>query len=174
MRGLVQSQVARIILCAGLLLFLVLVVLPLGSKGNLGHVALRNVCLRNVKVMGLGCLMYSEDYDNRFPLTARWMDDLQGYVKSEATLHCPSFSHPLGNSKEALAKVPYGYAMNRFLSGSNAVKLAEPHEKPLIYESIELGRDVSGFLTDVPNPGRHGGSNEFAFADGHARSMKGS
>lgn len=60
--------------------------------------ARRASCLSNLKQIGLGVMMYVQDYDERFPYYYyptegdTWIDVIQPYVKSKQVFHCPSFS----------------------------------------------------------------------------------
>jgi len=62
--------------------------------------ARRASCLSNLKQIGLGMMMYVQDYDERYPqayytvdsVTTTWQDMLQPYVKSEQIFICPSSS----------------------------------------------------------------------------------
>lgn len=56
-------------------------------------------CLSNMKQIGLAFLQYNQDYDEYFPglysgdwgnSTARWMDNIQPYVKNTQIFNCPS------------------------------------------------------------------------------------
>ena len=65
--------------------------------------ARRSSCSSNFKQIGLGLMQYTQDYDERFPLSAisqvrpsvdgtpiGWADAIQPYVKSTQILQCPS------------------------------------------------------------------------------------
>lgn len=94
-------------------------------------------CLSNLKQMGLGLMMYTQDYDENlvpawigyptygFPGNARWCDVIQPYVKNSQIFTCPSSGTkfvpvPTGkipNDIDPATNVPYrqengGYAMN--------------------------------------------------------------
>lgn len=65
--------------------------------------ARRTSCLSNLKQMGLGTMMYVQDYDEHYPWTiiyysasstAIWRTLLQPYVKSTQVFVCPSSSAP--------------------------------------------------------------------------------
>jgi len=62
--------------------------------------ARRASCLSNLKQIGLGTMMYVQDYDESYPLTlnriteGRWYDIIQPYVKSDQVFQCPSSGGP--------------------------------------------------------------------------------
>ena len=64
--------------------------------------ARRSSCLSNLKQIGLGMMMYVQDYDDRFPAayfrlnasdTINWQDLVMPYVNSEQLFVCPSSIH---------------------------------------------------------------------------------
>ena len=76
--------------------------------------ARRSSCQSNLKQIGLGILQYSQDYDEKQPLTVfgpngasnwptayKWMDAIYPYVKSEQIFRCPSDSSTVGYYKYA-------------------------------------------------------------------------
>lgn len=65
--------------------------------------ARRSSCMSNLKQIGLGVMMYTQDYDERYPWTlmyysssinANWRTSVQPYVKSTQVFVCPSSSAP--------------------------------------------------------------------------------
>ena len=64
--------------------------------------ARRTSCLSNLKQMGIATMMYTQDYDEHYPLTfiywgsvlAWWPDLLQPYLKNRQVFICPSDSTP--------------------------------------------------------------------------------
>jgi prepilin-type processing-associated H-X9-DG protein len=63
--------------------------------------ARQTACMSKLKQMGLGLMMYSQDYDENlvpawigsaYPGYARWMDVIQPYVKNKQIFTCPSSS----------------------------------------------------------------------------------
>jgi prepilin-type N-terminal cleavage/methylation domain-containing protein/prepilin-type processing-associated H-X9-DG protein len=79
--------------------------------------ARRAACLSNLKQIGLGIMMYSQDYDEHYPVqtnyqisnyatsaSPNWIVEIQPYVKSWQLFVCPSATDatsgaPSGNSK---------------------------------------------------------------------------
>jgi type II secretory pathway pseudopilin PulG len=117
-------------------------------------------CMSNIRQLSLAMQMYAQDYDDRLPLRARWMDSLLPYTKNEALLHCPSV-RPGGQTS-------YGYAFNSPLAGKKRSKLPSPATTPVLYDSRNLARNASDPMTSLPNPPRHLG-NVIGYADGHVR-----
>jgi prepilin-type N-terminal cleavage/methylation domain-containing protein/prepilin-type processing-associated H-X9-DG protein len=63
--------------------------------------ARQSTCISNTKQLGLGVLMYAQDYDEQYPMMSfkaapgiayriRWADQIYPYVKNEALFLCPS------------------------------------------------------------------------------------
>lgn len=119
-------------------------------------------CLSNAKQMATGSIIYASDFDDRFPLRHRWMDDLRPYVRNESLYHCPE-----------VPKGAYGYAYNAAISG----KKSPPDDAnvPLIYDSQILTRNASDRVRSLPPSGRHPKNNPaknvIAYADGHAKAV---
>jgi prepilin-type processing-associated H-X9-DG protein len=112
--------------------------------------------------------MYTADYDDRLPAKGPWLDNLQPYLKNP-DIHCPSLA--TGPDRKAKAS---GYAFNAFLAGADTGKMTDKDKKPLLYETRILEKNVWGYLTDTPNPGRHEGKCMFVFVDGHCNAVGGS
>src|ERR1044071_4742778 len=51
-------------------------------------------CLSNIKQLGLGALMYSQDFDDRMPLGRNWNDAIYPYLKNDSLFHCPEAEQP--------------------------------------------------------------------------------
>lgn len=139
----------------------VLIVLPLA-----GHIR-GWFCIDNTIQVGMGLLMYAEDYDAHMPAGNRWMDAVHPYVKDESMFHCPE-------AKIGASEPVYGYAFNNSLGGKSIKTPADPQTTPLLYDSNNLTRNASDPATSVADPPRHGNSNAVEFLDGHARMMTGS
>jgi len=107
-------------------------------------------------------IMYAQDYDDRLPDAATWMDDVSPYIKNQDLFHCP---------QDEWHK--YSYAMNSRLGGAKTTGIPEPMLDSVIvlYESDSGRRNASGLLTiaDLADPRRHDGGLFFAFAGGRVR-----
>jgi hypothetical protein len=131
-------------------------------------------CASNLKQQGLAILMYTQDYDNRLPPAARWMDVTDPYVGSSAAAvrQCPSVS---GGGSAANSGV-FGYAFDSRLSGRTQSKIASSGQVTMAYDSDDLGRNANDPGTSLAGgKGRHGSrsrpGNNHLFADGSVRWM---
>lgn len=104
--------------------------------------ARRSSCQSNLKQIGLGLLQYSQDYDERQPLTVfgsvgasnwptkyKWMDAIYPYIKSEQVFKCPSDALSAGS--------PYRYAGN--LPGTDSFSFGSYVYNDGYYNSIVPG-----------------------------------
>ena len=151
---MVKSAV-MVVLLAGLVGLLVFV--------NRGSAVSRDpskyACLSSMKHTVTGMLMYADDNDSHVP-PAGWMEPLFHYVKDERMFRCPN-----------VAEGGFGYAINRFLAGKKLVTSKEAELMPLLHETKDLGRNVCEYFPQTPIPGRHSGSNNVVFADGHCEAI---
>jgi hypothetical protein len=146
-----------------------------GSKNTLGYADGRTqdnsppvstekpiaVSLSNVKQLGLGLLLYENDWDEYSTPANAWMDDLGPYVKNSALFQSPAVAAANPNQ--------YGYALNSAMAGINLQTLNSPSSTIAIFDSTVLTRNATAATTTLPNPGRYDGQNAVGFADGHAR-----
>jgi prepilin-type N-terminal cleavage/methylation domain-containing protein/prepilin-type processing-associated H-X9-DG protein len=120
-------------------------------------------CLSNVKQLGLGLMMYAQDYDETFPLLFAasnapppggvffpgywtWPNFAMAYVKNEKIHACPDgFSEKLGGGNRQVGS----YGINRHLvdTGGNSKSLAQI-DKPA---SMYLLMDAGGYQADCYN-----------------------
>ncbi len=133
---------------------------------SMGGKAAQMTCLSNLKQLGLALMMYTTDYDGRMPPADKWCDLTMPYVKNEEVYKCPS------------AEGPWSYAMNYKLSRLNEASIASPAETISLFETMPCRKnawdDARGALpgATLANPPRHNGWNNYAFVDGHAKSLK--
>ncbi|MCW3055674.1 MAG: hypothetical protein JWN14_4844, partial [Chthonomonadales bacterium] len=118
-------------------------------------------CLSNIKQLDLGVLMYTQDYDDRYPLPKTWNDEIYPYVKNKVVFQCPS--------EEEEEKLPT-YAMNGSLKGKVSAAVDKQAQTVMLFDSIP-GKNLAGGKALFPNPLRHNGGayNTIGFADGHAK-----
>ena len=160
--------VCAIVGCSCLALF-VLVILPailFPVFSQARESAQAAACLSNEKQQALAVLMYTEDYDEKLPRAARWMEDLVPYTKNEMIFHCPSISP--GN-----VTPDCGYAFDSRLSGQELADIESPATSAMIFESTDLKRSAADACKSLPQGDqlRHHSDN-IAFMDGHAHAFR--
>jgi len=120
--------------------------------------ARQTACLSNIKQLSLACLMYTSDYDERFPTAVDpkgFHDQIFPYVRNEGLFTCPS------------APNEPGYAFNPNLAGKSLEDIRNPGQVPMLWDA---GAQPGG-VTPVPGTtgGRHNGGDNVAYVDGHAK-----
>ncbi|MEJ5251636.1 MAG: DUF1559 domain-containing protein [Chthonomonadetes bacterium] len=165
--------------------------------------ARKSACLSNMKQLGLGMVMYTQDYDEMLPMPNYdrwvgrrsdwgvdliiWYDLLMPYVKNHQIFVCPSRPDEAVGRTGGWGTVtrPKGYAMNAYVfgwtygSGQNAFALAgiqEPASKIIIVElPFELFDAGLWYIGYTWYPLRtHGGTINWTFVDGHAKALRSS
>ena len=115
-------------------------------------------CLSNLKQIGLGLLMYAQDYDERFPATYQWMVEGQQwplyswrgamvpYVKNSQLFVCPSDGAP-GNDPSPNTLGPVSYGSNSYVMQPNrgpvdtAIgRITHPAETFLVFDAWAASR----------------------------------
>lgn len=114
-------------------------------------------CVSNLRELALAAAMYAMDWDGKLPDADKWVSQLTKYLADAHVLKCPS-----------APDLECGYAMNAALSGVVLEKLQSPAETVLFFDSHLGTMNAAGGRDAVCAPGRHGGGNCYAFADGHA------
>ena len=145
--------IAGIALLAGFLL-----VLLFGPTGEPSWAVRKTACISNLRLLARGITEYSDDNDGRAPLRDSWMDGVEPYCLLPEIEHCP----------EVRGDGLFGYAFN-----ASVKAMRSQHEKttPLIYDSLNLGKNASDPFASLPKPGRHQGRDNVAYVDGHAKSV---
>jgi prepilin-type processing-associated H-X9-DG protein len=162
-RGRMSAWGWILIGCAGVSILLLAGVAILGAIlfpvfAQARERARQAVCMSHLNQMSQALAMYSQDYDDRLPRRATWMDGLGPYTHQEAVFHCPSV--------RASGPAAYGYAFNSALASQKRSKLPQPASVRALYDSSNLARNAGDPGTSLPNPPRHLG-NVIAYADGH-------
>jgi prepilin-type N-terminal cleavage/methylation domain-containing protein/prepilin-type processing-associated H-X9-DG protein len=159
-------------------------------------------CISNMKQMGLGITMYTQDYDEHLPVgsrtwapgqAARWMHQTYPYVKNAGIYHCPSSSLPAWNPNAFGNAGTYGY--NSFMLNNRIVaEINKPAETIAVVETPAGSSNTNRFRArpDVlVRPGvwtgapwstwapaesrvayRHQEQANVAFVDGHVKVMR--
>jgi prepilin-type processing-associated H-X9-DG protein len=151
--------------CLGMSVFIIMglavILFPVFAQAR--EKARQTSCLNNIKQMSLGMLMYTQDYDGKFPPTPGWMDKIAPYIKKEEVYHCPTAKSDDGNA--------YGYSFNAQVSTVSVTKIASPATTALVFDSIAEGRSASAKGLQVMTPGRHARTNNIGYTDGHAQAV---
>jgi prepilin-type N-terminal cleavage/methylation domain-containing protein/prepilin-type processing-associated H-X9-DG protein len=120
----------------------------------------RGSCLTNGKQVGLGLMMYAQDYDEHLPPAAKWMTVSMPYIKNKAVFLCPSV-------QKENPKAQAGFSMDSRLSGITLKKLSAPEKRALAYDSTRTDWDATDpGQTFAP---RHSERGNVVFADGHEK-----
>jgi prepilin-type N-terminal cleavage/methylation domain-containing protein/prepilin-type processing-associated H-X9-DG protein len=145
--------------------------------------ARRASCLSNLKQLGLGIMMYTQDYDETYPYCykypLKWPDEIMPYVKSAQVFRCPS-GEVLSGSWENPNIMNYytRYGMNNDFGSAASVdnvKIASINRPAELIMLIDTAPGDSGwtpFLAQYTNPNtdsRHFEGADIGFADGHAK-----
>jgi len=160
--------------------------------------ARRASCLSNEKQIALGFMMYTQDYDGRFPqhwgyyyeggsgTPYPWSLAILPYVKSNQLFFCPSDTNPDHNSSSSVSTGNVSYGYNYAYLAMSGTYAATPATLNLIsavkYPSETLllgdtGLNTTGYVihwsssTYLPTNSHLEGCN-FAFVDGHVKWMK--
>ncbi len=150
--------------CAGFFLIAIFaaILFPVFAKAR--EKARQSACMSNLKQISIQMLGYAQDNDDKFPPASKWMDTIEPYrspsKKDDSTYRCPALPEKNADS--------YGYAYNRSVAGKPTVKITDPQEKMLVYDSETLTRSASDAGTSL-SAGRHSYGNNIAFADGHVK-----
>jgi len=190
--------------------------------------ARQSTCLSNLKQIGLGVMMYSDDYDEMYPPSLiYWADGLgrsleeilRPYIKStsgkRSVFHCPSspaisinlYSSVYPANTDILVcdwSLDHKTASQREGDYKSVGQIDKPAEKYIAMDGgnsdgymrgsqcLDGGNSVNwtrylpgiGNLTGSPcpisnysndwNSGRHNGTDNVVFADGHAKGLKAS
>jgi len=142
-----------VVICVVLGLLLFLLSIPIMRRNK---VASANAsCQSNLKQLALGCLMYVQDYDERFPPDADWATLIDPYIMNRQLHICPAAT----NEK--------GYVRNPRLSDANLATVQYPAQTFLWWDA---GVPVPGTTPSVgATSPRHSGQDNFAYVDGHVR-----
>ena len=131
-------------------------------------------CLANTKNLSLAAQMYAADY-GVFPPAEDWADATEDYFSNETILICPDTMRvrDLKKPGDTLVELkagrrPGSYAYNASLSSLPVDGVAQPRLVVSIFES-DAGWNAAGGPELLPKEPRHGGGDNYGFADGGAR-----
>lgn len=161
--------------------------------------ARRASCMSNLKQIALGFMMYSQDYDERFPpsvvntpgsyswpngtvtTSSYWTQKIYPYIKSVQVFNCPSSNYKWEGGRDSA--ITYGVNSILFYSdadiGPSLASIANPSQTLMIADSASTTNStlgyftISQFFTTTPSRGyvsdRHLNGGNIAFADGHVK-----
>jgi prepilin-type N-terminal cleavage/methylation domain-containing protein/prepilin-type processing-associated H-X9-DG protein len=158
--------------------------------------ARRASCMSNMKQLGLGFRMYTQDFDERFPARCNaasnisWRSFIYPYVKSTQVFACPSNPNknvvPYSDNATAGAvpnmHVSYGVNPNFINNAGKQLTLAgisQPSSLILVAESLN-SQSEELLVTTLANAqarssglfAGHMGTSNYLFADGHVKSLR--
>ncbi|MFP3903313.1 MAG: DUF1559 domain-containing protein [Armatimonadota bacterium] len=144
-------------------------------------------CLSNVKQLGLGFMMYAQDYDETLiPLRTSsyeggptWYQIIQPYIKNEQILVCPSKKNQAVCYGLSFYNIAEDDGFGTPATGAALATIDKPADALMFTESdtyyvyslklYGLG-GVSGYPHNrIAYPGRHNDGNNVGFCDGHAK-----
>jgi prepilin-type processing-associated H-X9-DG protein len=122
----------------------------------------RALCMSNLKRIGLGMMMYVQDYDERYPLSSNWNQNLEPYLKDNLLYNCPT-----------LRPASYGYAFNSAIESVHVGEIENVTTTVSFFDSQLVTANATGGLQDITYRhkvwgNRYSGAN-VAFTDGHVR-----
>lgn len=122
-------------------------------------------CFSNLKQIELALMHYVQNHGYHFPDAERWVNEIAPYIKDASIFHDPA----------SRADSKYSYAFNRNLSGLPLSKLTKntPESVVMVFDSTKSTKNASDTGQSLPSPGRHSGGNDFLFADGHVKWLRG-
>ncbi len=154
-------------------------------------------CQSNLKQIGLGVMMYLQDYDERFPGGGvwdapnaqiwnpgwpGWISNVIGpYIKNNQLYECPSGTGGWWANPATGQPINYGYNYVCF-GGSKLAAVAEPASMIMIWDSINPwsdgygpihDRDLAWYKSqDWSGTSWHNQMNNYVFGDGHVKANK--
>lgn len=150
--------------------------------------ARRASCMSNLKQMGLGMMMYTQDYDERFPLQlgkypAFWGSVLQPYVKSTQVFFCPDDSLHKSSNGLSTSNLSYGYNFRNLTiyATKGGVSLADIESAAETVAIAEVGKRPAAdgpyvvrwsLTSSYPVSVMHMEGSNFVFCDGHVKWFK--
>lgn len=117
------------------------------------------ICQRNVGQLCRAVMMYSSDFDGKYPPAAGWCDAVKPYATS-ITKNADVYRCPAVPDKEC------GYGFNGALGGISEADIDNAAETVLIFES-DYGWNANGGRDAMITKSRHNGRFNTGYADTH-------
>ena len=160
--------------------------------------ARRSSCQSNLKQLALGVMQYTQDYDERFPLTyvsstppysasnpRGWADAVQSYVKSLQIFQCPSERNAPNSDPTSSGYTDYSVNMmlssdvgGNFMNGRALADFTVMHLDDYSFNArsfnwgckLATACTTAGLATlDTAVSTRHLEGQNFSFCDGHVK-----
>ncbi len=148
--------------CLGLLLavgaVLAAIMFPVFARAR--EKAQQTSCLSNLKQIGLGQLMYAQDWDEHIVAAPVWPERLDPYTKNSQIYLCPSDDR---TGPPTFQGNPVSYTMSGACGGVDLNLITSPAGVPLTYD----GTQIFGGVGDVDF--RHNMGANVNYVDGHAK-----
>ncbi len=184
----------ELLVVIAIIAILAAILLPVFARAR--ENARRSSCLSNTKQLGLAALQYTQDYDERLPVSidtaapqTYWFQQIQPYLKSNQVLFCPSDS--VSNSDPALlsyVNVSYGWNYVYLTynccggygnGGANLSQIQSVSETVMLGDSNNVGAGASPYVianqdyyAPYAPPARHLEGANICFVDGHSKWFK--
>ena len=116
--------------------------------------------LSDARQLGLAALQYAQDNKEHYPDADHWEQELKPYLDPQAS----DVFHPLA----PIGGTPRQFSLNPALSGKSMVKVSDPTNSWLFYESVSPKKSASDNLDYFPDAEKDGGHNSaVVYGDGH-------
>ena len=175
----------ELLVVIAIIAILAAILFPVFAKAR--EKARQTSCLSNVKQLALGCLMYTQDYDEIMPRSRNfatrklWANLILPYVKNEQIFYCASggqFAFPTaGLDAASRTQMGYGFTWDNSNSEAALGKIENPAET--VYLADGLGYmyypdTTGGYARCTKDVGyriqpRHNDGANLGFADGHSK-----
>jgi prepilin-type N-terminal cleavage/methylation domain-containing protein/prepilin-type processing-associated H-X9-DG protein len=114
-------------------------------------------CVSNLKQIGTGMMMYTQDYDERYPIfsfancrpgyDAIWTNELLPYTKNEQIFVCPSITPPYSTTNggprggpwapgRCPGGIPTSYMMTSFMTNVALAQIPAPAEQVYVFDGV--------------------------------------
>lgn len=199
-RGGAGFTLIELLVVIAIIALLAAILFPVFARAR--EKARQSSCASNLKQIGLGCLQYAQDYDERYPNYSPTTDggvgtfrsNIYPYIKNSQVFSCPSNTSSATTSTQATEN--FGlcqahYDMNHNVSGYTLISGVGWYGVPAAKivaaaQTIAVGEIVSdgngaGLRIDLPIVGvgtqhwlfaGHTTMGNFAFCDGHVKAYK--